>query len=432
MLTSQTPINLVAAEVDSSLSPPEFLTTNGGCDKWVQFGDDHAFEVSFSETGHVCENLKLKYQGTEYTLLQLHFHAPAEHTVSSGLGAAELHMVHKSSDGKLLVLGVIMQVNGIPIGGGNQFLKKFWKVASAGYEEAILLTTSCNAPVTLCSGTTSSGSSTITCSATPLSTAVVGDTLYDTSNTCFVDGATITAISGNTITMSTAASSSCASATSIQIIPTASSLVKKTCSPANFVTAKEANVYAAAGSSEIKDMCRFALEYEASGIDASSGFGPLNPYTEFLPADHSFYTYSGSLTTYPCTEGVTWLVFEQPMLVSTDDVKKIMASSVCGAHTITMFQEIDGDLSAWADNRPPQPLGSRKLTKYDHRAREPSHAPSMQPPEPVSIAAIVIGCVGMLAAGVAIGHIISAKKTASPKVQHSDDKFTTATIVTTA
>ena len=106
--TNQTPINLVAAEVDPSLEPPEFIVKNGGCDTWVQFGDDHAFEVSFSDTGKECTNLQLKFKGTLYTLQQFHFHAPSEHAIASGLGAAELHMAHKAGDGFLLVLGVII------------------------------------------------------------------------------------------------------------------------------------------------------------------------------------------------------------------------------------------------------------------------------------------------------------------------------------
>ena len=34
-----------------------------------------------------------------------------------------------------------------------------------------------------------------------------------------------------------------------------------------------------------------------------------------LPADRGYWTYMGSLTTPPCTEGVRWFVFQQPMTV---------------------------------------------------------------------------------------------------------------------
>jgi carbonic anhydrase len=36
----------------------------------------------------------------------------------------------------------------------------------------------------------------------------------------------------------------------------------------------------------------------------------------FLPADRGYWTYTGSLTTPPCTEGVRWFVFEQVMTMS--------------------------------------------------------------------------------------------------------------------
>ena len=34
-----------------------------------------------------------------------------------------------------------------------------------------------------------------------------------------------------------------------------------------------------------------------------------------FPANKSYYSYSGSLTTPPCTEGIIWVVFMQPIAV---------------------------------------------------------------------------------------------------------------------
>jgi carbonic anhydrase len=37
---------------------------------------------------------------------------------------------------------------------------------------------------------------------------------------------------------------------------------------------------------------------------------------DLLPADHGYYTFAGSLTTPPCSEGVTWFVLKTPVTLS--------------------------------------------------------------------------------------------------------------------
>ena len=52
---------------------------------------------------------------------------------------------------------------------------------------------------------------------------------------------------------------------------------------------------------------------------------------ELLPGNHSYYNYSGSLTTPPCSEGVNWMVMQTPIEVSADQVAaftSIFAKSV--------------------------------------------------------------------------------------------------------
>ena len=49
----------------------------------------------------------------------------------------------------------------------------------------------------------------------------------------------------------------------------------------------------------------------------------INP-NELLPAQQGYYTFTGSLTTPPCTEGVTWFVLKTPVEVSGNQVDQFM------------------------------------------------------------------------------------------------------------
>jgi len=64
----------------------------------------------------------------------------------------------------------------------------------------------------------------------------------------------------------------------------------------------------------------------------------------FFPADIRFYKYSGSLTTPPCSEGVWWMVFRQPIEAAPEQL--VAMEKVLGAN-----------------NRPVQPLHARTLIK---------------------------------------------------------------------
>ncbi len=46
--------------------------------------------------------------------------------------------------------------------------------------------------------------------------------------------------------------------------------------------------------------------------------------TEILPTNTHHFTYSGSLTTPPCTEGVQWIVLKEPMHVTQQDVDQFV------------------------------------------------------------------------------------------------------------
>lgn len=73
--------------------------------------------VDFYNTGHAVQvNFSDHYQGqllvgaAAYPLIQLHFHAPSEHVIDTQTFPAELHFVHVRDDGKIAVLGVLMEI----------------------------------------------------------------------------------------------------------------------------------------------------------------------------------------------------------------------------------------------------------------------------------------------------------------------------------
>ena len=63
----------------------------------------------------------IEVDGTKYHLLQFHFHAPSEHTVAGNLYDMEMHLVHKSEDGTLAVIGVLIESGSI-----NTAFTPFW------------------------------------------------------------------------------------------------------------------------------------------------------------------------------------------------------------------------------------------------------------------------------------------------------------------
>lgn len=72
----------------------------------------HTVEVTY-DTGSF-----LTLEGKRYALKQYHFHHPGEHAVDGKSYPMELHLVHKSDDGKLAVVAVLIRE-----GEANRWLK---------------------------------------------------------------------------------------------------------------------------------------------------------------------------------------------------------------------------------------------------------------------------------------------------------------------
>jgi carbonic anhydrase len=49
---------------------------------------------------------------TLWTLVQFHFHDGSEHTIDGNRFDTELHLVHQSTEGKIMVIGILMNGNG--------------------------------------------------------------------------------------------------------------------------------------------------------------------------------------------------------------------------------------------------------------------------------------------------------------------------------
>ncbi|XP_010510674.1 PREDICTED: alpha carbonic anhydrase 2-like [Camelina sativa] len=86
---------------------------NRGHDMMLRFEEEEEGPGSF------------KINGTEYKLLQLHWHSPSEHTINGRRFALELHLVHENINGSLAVVTVLYK-----IGRPDSFLESLEKKLS--------------------------------------------------------------------------------------------------------------------------------------------------------------------------------------------------------------------------------------------------------------------------------------------------------------
>lgn len=71
------------------------------------------------------------------------------------------------------------------------------------------------------------------------------------------------------------------------------------------------------------------------GLSAYIPAGKTLDFNQILPADRSYVTYEGSLTTPPCTEGILWHVLTQPMKITNAQLHKFklaVGSTECTTH----------------------------------------------------------------------------------------------------
>lgn len=90
--------------------------------------------------------------------------------------------------------------------------------------------------------------------------------------------------------------------------------------------------------------------------------GSVDP-EKLLPKNKSYWTYLGSLTTPPCTESVTWIVFKEPIEVSPEQLDKFRGLR---CYDIGEACPDDHELNGQVLNnyRPPCELGNRELREF--------------------------------------------------------------------
>lgn len=118
---NQSPID-ISVSADRGLDQLEFHYASSAL---AIINNGHTVQVNYSGNSY------LVIGGKRYKLLQFHFHSPSEHTLHGGEKAMEMHLVHQANDGRLAVVGVMIES-----GHFNNALKDVWgqMPASAGGE----------------------------------------------------------------------------------------------------------------------------------------------------------------------------------------------------------------------------------------------------------------------------------------------------------
>ena len=83
--------------------------------------EQRARVMDLVDNGHTIQitndvPMALDMGDVHYEMVQFHFHSPSEHTIDGEHAPLEVHMVHKSADGELAVIGVLVE------GGEHDFL----------------------------------------------------------------------------------------------------------------------------------------------------------------------------------------------------------------------------------------------------------------------------------------------------------------------
>ena len=96
----QSPVDLAAPNRTASHRP---LRVHYGATTGEVFNDGHTVEVETEGSN------SLIFEGRTFRLVQFHFHVASEHRIRGRGYDGELHLVHKSEDGEIAVVGVLLE-----------------------------------------------------------------------------------------------------------------------------------------------------------------------------------------------------------------------------------------------------------------------------------------------------------------------------------
>jgi len=105
--THQSPVALSSAHAKPQ-SPEQALEFS-----WSK-STGELVDTGHSEQVNLPPGNSITYGGTKFELLQFHFHTPSEHTLDGKAAPMEVHFVHKSTEGKLAVVGILLKQGSAP------------------------------------------------------------------------------------------------------------------------------------------------------------------------------------------------------------------------------------------------------------------------------------------------------------------------------
>ena len=121
----QSPVDIRPEDADGKPAPLEFNYSRSTAEV---INNGHTIQVNLHQAGG------FKLDGTEYKLLQFHFHTPSEEKIGGVAYPLVAHMVHKSAADKLAVVAVLFE-----LGDENKALKETFSLLPGNGKSAAIV-----------------------------------------------------------------------------------------------------------------------------------------------------------------------------------------------------------------------------------------------------------------------------------------------------